>query len=148
MTDYTKLIDKVNIPELVKALRHCVSDPYGFVECDGCPIFCKGIDCQNDLHNDTAAVIEELEKELGIWAARSFEGKIGGMALANLSLRMEISKLKTQLPKRGEWIWDDKRCIYVCSVCGSPKVRENMDRQIIKEQAYCYSCGAKMEVQE
>ena len=48
------------------------------------------------------------------------------------------------MPKRGKWIWDDKRCIYVCSMCGSPKVRENMDRQIIKEQAYCYSCGAKM----
>ena len=54
------------------------------------------------------------------------------------------AEAEAQLPKRGEWIWDDKRCIYVCSVCGSPKVRENMDRQIIKEQAYCYSCGAKM----
>ena len=59
-----------------------------------------------------------------------------------------IEALQAQLPKRGEWIWDDKRCIYVCSVCGSPKMRENMDRQVIKEQAYCYSCGAKMEVQE
>ena len=59
-----------------------------------------------------------------------------------------IEALQAQLPKRGEWIWDDKRCIYVCSVCGSPKVRENMDRQIIKEQAYCYSCGAEMEVQD
>ena len=58
-----------------------------------------------------------------------------------------MAEVKAQLQKRGKWIWDDKRCIYVCSVCGSPKVRENMDRQIIKEQAYCYSCGAKMEVQ-
>ena len=64
MTDYTNLIDKINIPELVKALRHCISDLYGFVECDGCPIFCKGIDCQNDLHNDAAAVIEELQNAL------------------------------------------------------------------------------------
>ena len=55
-----------------------------------------------------------------------------------------IEALQAQLPKRGKWIWDDKRCIYVCSVCGLPKVRENMDRKIIKEQAYCYSCGAKM----
>lgn len=64
MTDYTNLIDKVNIPELVKALRHCISDPYGFVECDGCPIFCKGIDCQNNLHNDAAAAIEGLQAQL------------------------------------------------------------------------------------
>lgn len=92
--------------------------------------------------------ISELEKELEIWTARSFEGKIASMAFINLNLRMEISKLKAQLPKRGKWIWDDKRCIYVCSVCGSPKVRENMDRQIIKEQAYCYHCGAKMEVRD
>ena len=63
-------------------------------------------------------------------------------------LQAKVERLQAQLPKLGEWIWDDKRCIYVCSVCGSPKVRENMDRQIIKEQAYCYSCGAKMEVQE
>jgi hypothetical protein len=143
MTDYTKLIDKVNIPELVKALRHCVSDPYGFVECDGCPIFCKGIDCQNDLHNDAAAVIEELEKELGIWAARSFEGKIGGMALANLSLRMEISELKTQLPKRGEWIRIDKHTVQ-CPLC-----HRYLDLRGINagrgDANYCPNCGAKME---
>ena len=62
--DYTSLIKEVDIPELVKALRHCISDPYGFVECDGCPIFCKGIDCQNDLHNDAAAAIEALQAEV------------------------------------------------------------------------------------
>lgn len=69
-------------------------------------------------------------------------------AAAIEALQAELIRIYKQLPKRGEWIWDDKRCIHVCSVCGSPKVRENMDRQIIKEQAYCYSCGAKMEVQE
>lgn len=29
-----------------------------------------------------------------------------------------------------------------------PRVRENMDRQIIKKQTYCYSCEAKMEAQD
>ena len=84
--------------------------------------------------SDAAAAIEALEARLGE-AENSVE-------------RWKDMYLTKHEPKLGEWIWDDKRCIYVCSVCGSPKVRENMDRQIIKEQAYCYSCGAKMEVQE
>ncbi len=92
--------------------------------------------------------IAELEKVLEIWTARSFEGKIGSMALTNLNLRMEISKLEAQLPKRGEW-----KCSYpeiepnpmfmygICSICG-------FEQSISNKLNYCPNCGAKMEVQE
>ena len=158
----------------IKALRYCISGPNGVINCKGCPYFGSGIDCQNELHKDAADAIEELQaeadranKSADAYRAMYF-AKRGDITIEKVKELDEIdchfhsalirlmykrieefeSEKKTQLPKRGEWVWDDKRCIYVCSVCGSPKVRENMDRQIIKEQAYCYSCGAKMEVQE
>ena len=41
--------------------------------------------------------IERLNKELEIWLARSYDGKIGSMALKNLNLKMEINKLETNI---------------------------------------------------
>ena len=45
----------------------------------------------------------------------------------------------------GEWVWDDTKCIYRCSMCKSPKARDDMDRKIIKEQMFCHVCGALMD---
>lgn len=163
MMDYTNLIDKVNIPELVKALRHCISDPYGFVECDGCPIFCKGIDCQNDLHNDAAAVIEELQAEIerlkdSNEELREKQTYIDHYGIEWLTSAKDVpnyayehgyadgmAEVKTQLPKRGEWIYKPKDAIEMmftlpkCSVCGHESSDANN---------YCPNCGAKMEVQD
>lgn len=58
--DYTSLIKEVNIPELVKALRHCMAKEDGITICEPCPYYCKGIECENVLHTDAAAAIEEL----------------------------------------------------------------------------------------
>lgn len=44
--------------------------------------------------------IERLNKELEIWAARSFEGKIAGMALKNMNLKMRIAELEEQISER------------------------------------------------
>ena len=145
--DYTNLIDKVNIPELVEALRYCGTH---FICEDDCPRYHptnEYVDnCRQRLSNDAAAAIEELEKELEIWTARSFEGKIGSMALTNLNLRIEISKLEAQMPKRGEWIRIDKHTVQ-CSLC-----HRYLDLRGVNagrgDANYCPSCGAKMEAQE
>ena len=97
--------------------------------------------------------IDELEKELEIWTARSFEGKIGRMAFINLNLKKEIFELRAQLPKEGEWIVEEiddsglKWRKWRCSVC----------REVIKKGwqhtkdgekpkwKYCPNCGAKMK---
>ena len=60
---HESLIKEVNIPELVKALRHCITKEDGITICEPCPYYCKGIECDNVLHTDAAAAIEELEKE-------------------------------------------------------------------------------------
>lgn len=148
MTDYTNLIDKVNIPELVKALRHCISDPYGFVECDGCPIFCKGIDCQNDLHNNAAAVIKELQDKVVELEEELNDADIAaddnGWQVEEL--QAEVERLQAQLPKRGEWIRIDKHTVQ-CPLC-----HRYLDIRGVNvgrgDANYCPSCGAKMEVQE
>ena len=138
MTDYKKLVE---------ALR---CENTGDDECGSsdCPYW-SGLGCMDgQLMEDAVAAIEALQAEQKKTVTQIFGEEQQKWEEYCTGLMNRIRELKAQLPKRGKWIWDDKRCIYVCSVCGSPKVRENMDRQIIKEQAYCYSCGAKMEVQE
>lgn len=44
-----------------------------------------------------------------------------------------------QLPKRGEWVYNDGDYIPYCSICGMPQDTET---------PYCHFCGAKMEVQD
>lgn len=116
--------------------------------CNGCPLkyTCDKNQITRCLFGSAADALKaaekriaELEKELEIWTTRSFEGKIGSMALTNLNLRMEISKLEAQLPKEGEWETTDNRwgCgKYRCSVCNS---YEDEKRKC------CPNCGAKMK---
>ena len=141
--------------KLVEALRYC-STTKGMVYCN---VNCKygweeqSEDCKDLLMTDAAAAIEELEKELEIWTARSFEGKIASMALINLNLRMEISKLKAQLPKLGEWIkHPEVKNIYGGEYIECPFCGEKYVVQYIADEKFCRNCGAdmraKMEVQE
>lgn len=69
------------------------------------------VGCMQEMWAEAARQIEaaeqriaELDSELEIWTERSFEGKIGSMALQNLNLRMRISELEAQITKQGEWI--------------------------------------------
>ena len=48
--------------EQVKALRHCMTKEDGITICEPCPYYGKGIECENVLHTDAAAAIEELSK--------------------------------------------------------------------------------------
>lgn len=64
MTDYTKL---------VQALRHCMTKEDGITICEPCPYYGKGIECENVLHTDAAAAIEELQAQLpkrGKWIVK------------------------------------------------------------------------------
>jgi hypothetical protein len=136
--------------KLVKALR-CKRD-----DCEGCDLafFDKdeGWMCRYAAKDDDAADaieaaeqrIAELEKELEIWTARSFEGKIGSMALINLNLRMEISKLEAQLPKRGEWLIHStggSMATKKCPFCGSESWQS---KEYAKVPKYCQNCGAHL----
>lgn len=149
-----------NYEQLVKALRECASDDPDCIY--NCPYYNHDV-CADDLKSDAADAIEALRKrivsaltalhlaneKMGYYGIQPYTEADGDDMISDWVKTLVHEELEQQLPKRGEWVWDEKRCIYVCSVCGSPKVRENMDRQIIKEQAYCYSCGAKMrEAQE
>ena len=69
MTDYT---------ELVKALRHCVSDEKGVTKCAGCPYYPDITSCMDRLHTDAAAAIEALQAQLpkrGEWIDNEFGAK-------------------------------------------------------------------------
>ena len=105
--------------------------------------------------------IERLNKELEIWSARSYDGKIGSLALKNLNLKMEINKLEItisnlekqiiepkQTLKHGSWglagiisCQDGLNTLHriICSRCAKD--------MIIPEYNipnYCPNCGADM----
>ena len=115
-----KLIDKVNIPEMVKALRYCGTH---FICEDDCPRYHPSNEyvdnCRQRLSNDSATAIEALQ---------------------------------ARLPKRGKWIWIQKANggqYKGCSVCHAPIPTDSMLDYLDDEDCdFCYSCGAKMEVQE
>lgn len=142
--------------EVIEALQNCANANYEYqaegASCSKCPynkvIYCKRtlMRAATDALKATEKRIVELEKELEIWTARSFEGKIGSMALTNLNLKKEIYELKAQLPKEGEWIttrteYHDGE-IY-CSICDHDAPTEGDYRQV--KTKYCPNCGAKMK---
>ena len=78
-------------------------------------------------------------------------------ALENLAMdaAAAIEALQAQLPKRGEWVEENRRprsSQFVCSECH----RTAYDPQPTRDKAwrkrcryaYCPNCGAKMEVQD
>ena len=93
----------------------------------------------------------ELVKEL-----REYSGcRKGEIARITSDAAAAIEALQAQLPKRGEWIEENRRprsSQFVCSECH----RTAYDPQPTRDKAwrkrcryaYCPNCGAKMEVQE
>lgn len=126
--------------ELIKALRYCMAKEDGITICEPCPYYGKGIECENVLHTDAAAAIEELQAKNKKLHGRieDEELKIDFLTADNTNYEIAIDELKAQLPKRGEWyeeLFDgDKK--YQCSNCLT-----HWD----VETRYCPFCGAKME---
>ena len=126
MTDYTNLIDKVNIPELVKALLSAstVSTAWG------------------KLMLDAAAAIEALLKE-----NKELIGDHPEMVEADGHWEWRKPNGEVLMPKRGEWkssypeIEPNPMFMYgICSICG-------FEQSISNKLNYCPNCGAKMEAQ-
>ena len=152
----------------VKALRYCISGPNGVINCKGCPYFGSGIDCQNELHKDAVAAIEELQAEVDkanksadAYRAMYF-AKRGDITIEKVRELDEIdchfhsalirlmykrieefeSEKKTQLPKRGEWIRIDKHTVQ-CPLC-----HRYLDLRGVNagrgDANYCPNCGCRM----
>ena len=125
MTDYS---------ELVKALRCCAEN-------FGCPIECpryspadEGVRaCASRLEKDAAAAIEALQYEIR-------------------ESMQKCAECGENEPKRGKWIWIQKENggqYKGCSVCHAPIPTDSMLDYLDDEDCdFCYSCGAKMEVQD
>lgn len=156
MIDYTNLIDKVNIPELVKALRSYSKES----------AWCASVVWEK-LMLDAAAVIEALQAEVErlkdsneeLREKQTYIDRYGTEWLTSAKdvpnyayehgYADGMAEVKMQLPKRGKWIKDEEQsqkhieAIYTCSAC------HNFDAWGVTElYPYCPNCGAKMEVQE
>ena len=125
----SKLVEKVNIHELVKALRERAQREEEWYEHGG------------DLISNASAAIEELQEELGLMKIAA-----DGNGEMVKWLQAEVKRLE---PKRGDWIDDGTEYgihWFKCSVCGeSQDIPTVMLKPYYK---YCPVCGAKMEVQE
>ena len=130
MSDYTKVLD---------GLHHCINlgglEPNDTrIRCHGCPYFTEPTRCGGILMQDAAAAIEELQAEIR----------------ESMQKCAECSKWNE--PKRGKWITirlNNGGSYTGCSCCEAPIPTDTMLDYIPEsESKYCYSCGAKMEVQD
>ena len=89
---------------------------------------------------DAAAAIEALQAEVKRLNMRCADCEYASKPWPELE------------PKRGEWIWIQKENggqYKGCSVCHAPIPTDSMLDYLDNEDCdFCYSCGAKMEVQE
>ena len=80
MTDYTKLVE---------ALRHCMTKEDGITICEPCPYYGKGIECENVLHTDAAAAIEDMAKHI-----TEMHERVTVLQIARGELEAEVERLK------------------------------------------------------
>lgn len=136
MTDYS---------ERVKALRYCMAKKDGITICEPCSYYGKGIECENVLHTDAAAAIEELQAEVMRLNMRCADCEYAASEWPE-------DPEHTKTPKRGEWIhgreigkeWAYDHWVtyfedWRCSNCGVVFEQESKPKY-----NYCPNCGAKM----
>ena len=151
MTDYTKLVE---------ALRLCQFGECGCGKCyykelkgdwcteDNHPEF---FDCDDKLKLDAADAIETLNRLVDLNTERC-EGLREQLRKAQEQYEKHLNELEQKLPKRGEWVEENRRprsSQFVCSECH----RTAYDPQPTRDKAwrkrcryaYCPNCGAKME---
>lgn len=131
MTDYS---------ELVKFLRGL--SPWAFP------------DASNKRMRDAADAIEALNHLVDLNTERC-EGLRKQLREAQENYEKHLNELEAQMPKRGEWVEENRRprsSQFVCSECH----RTAYDPQPTRDKAwrkrcryaYCPNCGAIMEVQD
>ena len=136
------------VKALVEALRVCASAGA-----------CKT--CERDLYceptkmlSDAAAAIEALNRFVDLNTERC-EGLRKQLREAQEQYEKHLNELEQKLPKRGEWVEENRRprsSQFVCSECH----RTAYDPQPTRDKAwrkrcryaYCPNCGAKMGVQD
>ena len=145
--DYKKLVNRLRCPKRVGANREA---------CTGCEFLIEyGVSgvCICDpakIDKQAADAIEELQTHLG--EQIELQTKEQGVLLDR------IVELEQQIPKHGEWIWDNNGMdwgigAWKCKNCHSkPNTYWECDRDInplrFSGSHYCPNCGAKMGVQD
>ena len=145
MTDYTKLVEALRCREYKP---ECGSSD--------CPYW-SGLGCMDgQLMEDAADAIEALQADQKKTVTQIFGEEQMAWEERCKDLMYWIADLQAQLPKRGEWIEENRRprsSQFVCSECH----RTAYDPQPTRDKAYrkrcryayCPNCGAKMtEVQD
>jgi DNA-directed RNA polymerase subunit RPC12/RpoP len=97
-------------------------------------------ECKAELMRDAADALEKADKRIAELEAQN-ELKDGTLT----AMASDIGKLRAQMPKRGEWIWDSDTGTYHCSECNATSPQEDQDGDYIDCPNYCPNCGAKMD---
>ena len=145
MKDYSKLVEALRCKATCD-WTNCGNCKYA--DEDDNPRGCWG----TKIYADAAAAIEALQAKQKKTVTQIFGEEQMAWEGRCKDLMYQIADLQAQLPKRGEWIWIQKENggqYKGCSVCHAPIPTDSMLDYLDDEDCdFCYSCGAKMEVQD
>lgn len=148
----------MNYEELVKALRDIEKTMFALgtssIKMDNVSIRLAYDKKWGRTAKEAADAIEALNRLVDLNTERC-EGLREQLRKAQEQYEKHLNELEQQLPKRGEWVEENRRprsSQFVCSECH----RTAYDPQPTRDKAwrkrcryaYCPNCGAKMEVQE
>lgn len=135
--------------ELIKALRYCAEhegcDYYIAKDCPRESTWMCGVDCGQILMLDAADALEAADEKIAdcVAAIDALDDSNDAYIKANERLKKRIKELETQLPKEGEWVWENY--YWHCSACGENPTR-GMGYVQGKNELFrvCPNCGARM----
>lgn len=129
----------------IKRMRMCANG-----NCKGCTYQYEGLtnteSCKEDLLYDAAEQLEDADKCNArlVKKCKEMEKRIAELTQTCTELTQTCTELEAQLPKEGEWIWENY--YWHCSVCGENPTR-GMGYVQGKNELFrvCPNCGAKMK---
>ena len=141
----------MNNAELINALRYCAGhEGCGYYIAKDCPredTWVCGADCELILMRDAADAIEAADEKIADYTAavEALDDSNDAYIKENERLKKRIAELEAQIPKEGEWIYEDldnfRKYKVTCPHCGAWYIGNYDAYDEPSDFNYCPQCG-------